>query len=78
MRLLAACMVAQLGCAVQAAGGVGFRPLWSRWASLQHAMTSSEERTSAESRGLPHREVADGLEGGATQSTSVLEQILGC
>ena len=31
---------------------------------LQHAMTSSEERTSAESRGLPHREVTDGLKGG--------------
>ena len=41
---------------------------------LQNAMTSSEERTSAESRGLPHREVTDG--GGATQSISVLEQIL--
>ena len=24
---------------------------------LQHAMTSSEERTSAESRGLPHRDI---------------------
>ena len=28
---------------------------------LQNAMTSSEGRTSAESRGLPHREVTDGL-----------------
>ena len=28
---------------------------------LQNAMTSSEERTSAESRGLPHREGTDGL-----------------
>ena len=50
---------------------------------LQNAMTSSEERTSAESRGLPHREVTDGLRRprllrGPTQSISVLEQILGC
>ena len=51
---------------------------------LQNAMTSSEERTSAESRGLPHREGTDGLrrppleEGGAMQSISALERILGC
>ena len=52
-------------------------------AYLQNAMTLSEERTSAESRGLPHREITDGLrrpplKRGATQSISVLEQILGC
>ena len=50
---------------------------------LQNAMTSSEERTSAESRALPHREVTDGLRRpppskGATQSISDLEQIIGC
>lgn len=32
--------------------------------TLQNAMTSSRERVSAESRGLPHREVTDGLRGG--------------
>ena len=43
-------------------------------------MTSSEEEAvSRKQRGLPHREVTDGLIlGGATQSISVLEQILGC
>ena len=54
----------------------------STGSSLQNAMTSSEERTSAESRGLPHREVTDGLRRPPLMRRppliSVLEQILGC
>ena len=50
---------------------------------LQNAMTSSEERTSAEGEGYRIERalmdcVAPPSKGGATQSISVLEQILGC
>ena len=49
---------------------------------LQNAMTSSEERTSAEAEGYRiERALMDyvaPLRRGATQSISVLEQILGC
>ena len=38
---------------------------------LQNAMTSSEQRTSAESRGLPHREGTDGLIEGGRRNPSV-------
>ena len=51
--------------------------------SLQNAMTSSRERMSAGAEGYRTREVTDGVRRapllrGATQSTGVLEQILGC
>ena len=50
---------------------------------LKNAMTSSRERMSAEAEGYRIERalmdcVAPPLEGGATQSISVLEQILGC